>query len=278
VARVIVTAASAGYFRALSTLLSTLRRTSAGTVAGIVVWDLGLRRSQRAVLSGLDDVEVARLPGRPLWPYPDWAESTRFRESYAFKPFALLRTGFPGDQVLWLDAGVAVLRDVAPAFEMIDRDGAILLDNPPHRNEEWTSGACAAVMGASAAELAAPQIEANVVGFEVGGRWQAVFDEWLSYSTQRSAFVGDRRHHRHDQTVLSILAARYAMPVSERAAFSARASGENASRERALFLVHRGHHRDDALEPHGAAARAGWCLLRAEDVCQRVFARLRRGR
>jgi hypothetical protein len=274
--RVVVTGASAGYFRSLATLLSTLRRTSAGTVDGIVVWDLGLRRSQRSVLSGLDGVEIADLPGRLRWPYRDWGEAALFRESYAFKPFALLRVGFPGDRVLWLDAGVAALRDLSPAFEIIERDGVFLLDNPPWRNEEWSAAECASAMRATKEELEATQIEANVVGYEVGGPWQEVFDEWLAYSTQRSAFVGDRGQHRHDQTVLSILAARYAVPLSERGAFSIRTLPDGEPAPGALFLAHRGHYRESGLAPRGARARFGWWFFRLEDVGRRMVARLRR--
>jgi len=276
VARVIVTGANSRYFHRLLTLLTTTIETSAAGIDGIVVWDLGLRRSQRSVLSDLDQVEIAGLPARSRWPYPDWADPARLRESYAFKPFALLRTGFPGDTLLWLDAGVAVLGELIPAFEMVERDGVFLLDNPPHRNDRWTSVECAKVMDASEEELLAPQIEANIIGVQVGGPWQPVFDDWLSYSTQRSAFVGDRRHHRHDQTVLSILAARHGMPVSERSSFSWRGDREGARSAGALFLAHRKDHEEIRLAPHGMVSRVALTLLRLEGAGRRAAAQARR--
>ena len=277
-ARVIVTGANSRYFGSLLTLLTTSRDTGAAEIDGVVVWDLGLRRSQRSLLSHLDEVELMGLPARSRWPYADWADPARLRECYAFKPFALLRTGFPGDTLLWLDAGVAVLGALNPVFEKIERDGVFLVDNPPHRNDRWTSEECAAVMGASDDELLAPQIEANIVGLQVGGRWQSVFDEWLRYSTRRSAFVGDREHHRHDQTVLSILVARHGVPVSERATYSRSRDPEGARNAGALFLVHRRRHRDVRLAPNGVVSRATLRLLRWEAAARRVAAWPRQGR
>jgi hypothetical protein len=277
VARVIVTGASSHYFDPLLTLLTTTLEVSAAPIDGIVVWDLGLRRSQRSVLDSLDDVEVAALPARRRWPYADWADPPRLRESYAFKPFVLLRTGFPGDTLLWLDAGVAVLGDLTPVFEMTERDGVFLVDNPPHRNDRWTSEECATVMCASKDELLGPQIEANIIGLHVGGRWQAVFEEWLSYATQRSAFVGNREGHRHDQSVLSILAARHGMPVSERARFSWRRDPESARKAGALFLAHRREHRQVRLAPRRRRSRLALRLLLLERA-GRALVRGMRGR
>lgn len=275
-ARVIVTGASSGYFHSLLTLLTTTLETSGAGIDGIVVWDLGLRRSQRLLLSDLDDVEVAGLPARSRWPYPDWADPARLRESYAFKPFALLRTGFPGDTLLWLDAGVAVLGDVTPVFEMAERDGAFLVDSPQYRNDDWTSEECATVMGATEEELQAPQIAANIIGFHLGGRWQSAFDEWLAYSTQPSAFVGDRRHHRHDQSVLSILATRHGIPVSEQARFSWRRDPEGARNAGVLFLAHRRNHSEVRLAPYSRRAVLALPLLRLGEAARRAASAARR--
>lgn len=275
-ARVIVTGASAPYFRSLLTLLTTTLETSATSVAGIVVWDLGLRRPQRSVLCSLDRVEMVELPARSRWPYSDWADPARLRESYAFKPFALLRTGFPGDMLLWVDAGVAVLGELTPVFDVIERDGVFLLDNPANRNDRWTSRECATAVDASEKELRAPQIDASVVGLHVGGPWQPVFDQWLAYSTQRAAFVGDREHHRHDQTVLSILAARHGMPVAERARFS-RGYYERSIASGVLFLRHRRRHDAVRLAPKGVVARSALGLSRLAEACRR-FRRIGRRR
>ena len=275
-ARVIVTGASSRYFHSLLTLLTTALENTAAEIDGIVVWDLGLRRSQRLPLSDLDMVELAALPARSRWPYTDWADPARLRESYAFKPFTLLRTGFPGDTLLWLDAGVAVLGELTPVFEMVERDGVFLVDNPPYRNDGWISDECAGVMGATDEELSAPQLEANIIGLHVGGPWQSVFDEWLAYSTQPSAFVGDRRYHRHDQTVLSILAARHGMPVSERARFSRRGDPESARTAGARFLVHRREHREVRLAPRSGRSRLVLRILRLEEAGRVLVQRWRK--
>jgi hypothetical protein len=276
VARVIVTGASSRYFDSLLTLLTTTFATSAAPIDGVVVWDLGLRRYQRWVLSDLDGVELVGLPARARWPYADWGDPARFRESYAFKPFALLRTGFPGDTLLWLDAGVAVLGDLTPVFEMTERDGVFLVNNPPHHNKRWTSEACAAVMGATVAELEAQQTESNIVGIRVGGKWQSVLDEWLTYSTQPAAFVGSRQSHRHDQTVLSILAFRRGMPVSERARFSRPEDPTSARAAGALFLAHRGRHHEVRLVPCRRRSRLVLRLLPLERGGRALVRRMRR--
>jgi hypothetical protein len=282
-ARVIVTAASSRYFPSLLTLLTTLRR-SATQPDGIVIWDLDLRASERRVLRSLAGVEVVELPARSRWPYSDWGEPSRIRRSYAFKPFACLRTGFPGDVVLWLDAGVAVVGDLDGVFERIEQDGLLLLDNPPHTNDRWTSPECAEAMAATVSELAAPQVAANVVGLRLGGPWQHVFDDWLRFSTDRAAFVGPRSRHRHDQTVLSILASRYAVPVLSQSKFTRRTTKE-ALDAGVCFAAHRRRDSDVALGPRGMVTRVALPWLRVDHRVRdsfrtarsRLGARRRRG-
>jgi hypothetical protein len=274
-ARVIVTAASSRYFPPLLTLLTTLRR-SATRHDGVVIWDLGLRASERRVLRSLAGVEVMGLPSRARWPYSDWGEPAGIRRSYAFKPFACLRTGFPGDVVLWLDAGVAVMQDLEGVFERIEQDGLLLLDNPPYTNDRWTSPDCAEAMAATVSELAAPQVAANVVGLRLGGPWQRVFDDWLRFSTGRAAFVGPRSRHRHDQTVLSILASRYAVPVASQSKF-ARRTTEDALDAGVCFAAHRRRDSDVMLAPRGVFARVALPSLRVDHRVRDSF-RAARGR
>jgi hypothetical protein len=216
VARVIVTGASSRFYMSLLTLLASVQRRRPGSLGGVVVWDLGLRPRQRTVVRSFPGVELRALPRRARWPYDDWGDPANHQHSYAFKPFAFLRTGWPGDTLLWLDAGIALLRDPTPVFDAIERDGVLLLSNRPHRNREWTSAACAAALRATPDELDAPQISAGILGLRAGGRWQPVFDEWLALSTVRDVFVGSRDDHRHDQTALSILVARHGLPIRDR--------------------------------------------------------------
>jgi hypothetical protein len=180
--------------------------------------------------------------------------------------------------LLWLDAAIAVIGDLTGVFRLIESDGVLLLGNEHEHNDRWTSDECAAVMQATDEELRAPQLDASIIGYHVAGEWQKPFDEWLAFSTRRSAFVGARGHHRHDQTVLSILAARHGMPISEQRTFSSRDDRETARRAGALFLAHRRRYRDPRIEPEGVLLRAALRILRVEGAWRDTVAHARQRR
>ena len=234
--RILATAASAAYFRWVLTLVSTLDAHSPDSVDAIEVWDLGLAPHQRALLASMRGVTVRRYPPASEWPYPDWLAPTHF----AWKPYAVAHAGRCGDAVLYLDAGTAVAGRLGPVFELIEHDGVFVTENYGHANRDWTSEACRQAMACTPDDLDAPQVQAGFLGFRLGPDQQLLAD-WVTWSTERDAFVGSYLDHRHDQTVLSVLAHRAHTPLFPAGAYD-RWQGTLAEAEAAgvPFYVHRG--------------------------------------
>jgi hypothetical protein len=233
---VVVTAADAAYYEAVLTLLRTIDQYNHSTLDAVFVWDVGFTWRQRALLRATRAAELRDFPPSRLWPYEDWLAGPL----HAFKTMAIQGSGFPGDSVLWVDAGVAISGSLDNVFDCIERDGIFLTQCYQHRNREWTNAACAAVMEANAADLDAPQVQSGLVGFRIGGRWQGLLDDWAAWATVRSAHAGSPTDHRWDQSTLSILAHRWDAPLLPGGAFDRYAgSFEQARLDDVPFYVHR---------------------------------------
>ncbi len=242
--RILATAADARYFRWVLTLVTTLDAHSPDSVDGIEVWDLGLRRRQRAMLASLRGVTLRHFPPPSQWPYPDWLVPNRF----AWKPFAVAGSGRAGDEVLYVDAGVAIAAPLGPVFDVIERDGEFVTENYGHANRDWTSEACRRVMACTPGDLDAPQVQGGFVGFR-RDPGPGLLRDWVTWSAERDAFTGSHEDHRHDQTVLSILAHRAHTHLFPAGAFD-RYQGTLADAEAAgvPFYVHRGHSMKPRIE------------------------------
>ena len=64
-------------------------------------------------------------------------------------------------------------------------------------------------MGATTAELNNTQLWAGLVGYKSNGKHQHLIDEAYKYAMIPGCLDGNQENHRHDQSILSILAARY---------------------------------------------------------------------
>ena len=253
---VILTAFDSKFYASGLTLLARVFKFSPLPPA-IIVYDLGMSDSERAVLSQLENVSVVDFPNND----PAFHTSYFTPQAYGFKSFALAKAKDycrKGTKVLWLDAGIAPIKNLRPILECIDENDVFLVDHDdkslwPFHNATFCSDACASVMRASNSELTAPHIRAGVIGYKVGGRFQLMIDEAFGYSLNPEALTGPKHlnpaeriprsiddrfrrmltdadfrdsmdfseirqafgylGHRHDQTIVSILAARHKAPV-----------------------------------------------------------------
>ena len=137
---------------------------------------------------------------------------------YGFKPFCVKRaldTGY--NQVLWLDTSVRSIGPIWPVFDAISDDGYFLVYGGGNAGL-WSSDACLASFGMSREEsLAVKEIGGAVLGFDYHHpNGKLLFDEYLahiqdfkgSWDNERGQVSVDPRvrGHRHDQTVLSMIA------------------------------------------------------------------------
>jgi hypothetical protein len=108
--RVVVSAADARYGPWLLNLIGSIQRKS-NLFDRIVVYDLGLTPFQRRLVRGARGVELHSLP--PFVPH--------WRAAFTWKPWVW--THVEADSVVWLDAGLTVLRPLTAFVEQIDERG-----------------------------------------------------------------------------------------------------------------------------------------------------------
>ena len=113
---VLASAADQRYGYHLLNLIGSVKANS-DLFEGIVVYDLGLSPFQRRLANGLTGVEVRTVP--PFVPH--WAKCS------SWKPWIWTHTG--AAELLWLDAGVTVLRSLVDPLEQITECGYFCVSN-----------------------------------------------------------------------------------------------------------------------------------------------------
>ncbi len=166
---------------------------------------------------------------------------------YCAKPYALLDAVADGaDVAILMDAAFYPIRDIGPLVEHICQKGYYLCKNGNNVGE-WSSDRCLDRMGMKREEaFTVEETSSYCVGLNFNhGRCVELLQRWIGYAGDRVTFPGphtncfdwdpllgrnpggcsyDRRvkGHRHDQTVLSILAHRMGMvELIERPKFTA---------------------------------------------------------
>lgn len=261
---IVVTAFDSAFFHSGLTLISQMDRNCRKRAA-TVVFDLGLSASERAILSNLREVYALQLPVHVAEYVPGYftAESYGFKSYIAWRMSNLLPAGAC---VIWMDAGIAPIRDIEPIVDIIQHEDIFLIDHDdkaiwPFYNISFSTDDCIAAMDATNDELVSPHVRAGLFGFKVGGRFHDVFNEAYAFSlnskalqgekypdkpnfTLTSPYMADERAravrdpsyrravtraqlreffgflgHRHDQAILSILAARHGAPIQSARGF-----------------------------------------------------------
>lgn len=151
---------------------------------------------------------------------------------WLWKPFIIyeaLKAAQPGDILFYADAGVEVTGDLTALVRLCYQKGGVLLfdgpyDEPdgkqPHIGRRWTKRDCFVYMDCDAPRFHdARVLDASFLVLMKCDRALSLIREWLLYCAQRAILTDDPnrcslpnlpefRDHRHDQSVLSLLAAR----------------------------------------------------------------------
>jgi hypothetical protein len=204
---VIVTAADSRYFHSLLTLLTTnFHRNSPNTL--IHVWDLGFTDEQRTFLNLSFKLNIQIHKVSELGKPPFRGAFNAAPRSFTWKPWIIYKTLLTHDHVLWLDSGVAVCNKLSYFNALFENEGNIFFKNNDYVNLDYTSRKCANLMQASSSELFSPQAHGNVLGFTKCNSTLNLVEEWSRWMSSYDVAVSEELHHRHDQSVLSILLAR----------------------------------------------------------------------
>ena len=122
------------------------------------------------------------------------------------------------DVLIWCDAAMTFERpvDLYAHLARDDPHGACLFALPPagtHRVSEWTKPSVKTIMGATDEEWAAPMVNAALQVYTK--RALPLVEEYATWSVRRDVMQDEPEYlkHRHDQSVLSILAAKWGLKL-----------------------------------------------------------------
>ena len=156
---------------------------------------------------------------------------------WLWKPYYILRAleeAEPGDAVVYMDAGAALTGDISPLIDRCRVEGGVLLFAGhyegdglpgPNTNGRWTKRDCFVRMGADEPRFhLACQADASLLVFIQNERSLDFAREFLRYcedpailtdvpNTSGLPDLDGFLDHRHDQSVLSVLAVRHDLPL-----------------------------------------------------------------
>jgi GT2 family glycosyltransferase/tetratricopeptide (TPR) repeat protein len=155
-------------------------------------------------------------------------EQPRGAGCYLWKPYfvqeALKRLG-DGDVLIYLDSGIEILDSLEPLVQLCRRqEGVLLFACHGHANGIWTKRDCFVRLGCDEPRFhAAEQVSAGFLVLEKNRRSEAFVQDWLDACTIPDVINDDPntcglpnlegfQEHRHDQSVLSLLAEREGIP------------------------------------------------------------------
>ena len=147
---------------------------------------------------------------------------------WLWKPYIIARTlhSVPeGDIVLYSDVDHVIAGDLDPLLELACRHAVVLFSNHGRLNRTWTKRDCVVYMGCDTPECHdAEQLEAGQIIVRNTPSGRAFVAEWLRWCEDRRILTDEPntcglpdlegfQAHRHDQSVLSLVARRRQVEV-----------------------------------------------------------------
>lgn len=202
---IVITGANSPYFESLLTLISSIHKDSLEIIDMILVYDFGLHTTEIEKLESLKNVEVIKITTES--PTFDQISSIKIK-CHFLKMYSLNNSINCSKNVLWLDAGVCALKSLKPVFDIIENDDIFLVGDS-HLNSNFTHKNCVEIMGATKKEMSEFMICSGMFGFKSDGKFKQLITEGWYYTQVPGCIDGFENNHRHDQSILSILASRY---------------------------------------------------------------------
>ena len=139
-----------------------------------------------------------------------------------------------GDTLMYVDSGNEFIANPKPLFELLDKQDLILFKNRDGNpkgevwtNSMWTKSDCFALMGCEAdIYKQGPQIDASYIIIKKTKKTVDFVDEYFKYSCNKNIITDlpnitqtpnepDFKDHRHDQSILSLLAIKHNILLHE---------------------------------------------------------------
>ncbi|HAV13746.1 MAG TPA: hypothetical protein DCX06_09715 [Opitutae bacterium] len=208
----LATCCNARFFGACLTLINSAQRNASKSVQAIRVYDLGLKGWQRKMLKNLRLVEVVDFPKEITQLYPDFFNA----KGFAWKQCIWIDLYKLPNRSLYLDSGIEILKDLSSTERLIQTDGILLVEDENWYTHQLTHQACLRAMDATEEEANKYMLCSGIVGIDPNGSYLPMFEAAFEYSKLKECLLGSSNEptskHRQDQSILSILSARYACP------------------------------------------------------------------
>jgi hypothetical protein len=206
----IITCANSPYYASLLTLISSIHKYSFNIVDKIFVYNLGLDVQEIAHLNSIKNLTVLNFSDNDKNSHPKFMEP----KSYVYKTHCLYTSKQFGNNILWIDAGAMFLKSCEVIFNTINSEHIFLVGDI-HKNKDYTHSECSRIMNATDTELNSHQIWAGMVGYKANGTFDHMITKAYEYAMIPGCLDGNQENHRHDQSILSILASRYGAPMHD---------------------------------------------------------------
>lgn len=192
-------------------------------------------------------VEWLPLPSvSPVAGFPDFFKPDQF----GWKLWLLRQTctdaDLEGDLVLYTDAGASWISLPTEMLQNAEQRGLCLMRDRNNSNRFWCSEDMVRAMSVTEKELGEFQCQAAAIAFRAGSA-EAVsfFEEAYTWGSKKECLFGPKwvtptSGHRHDQSILSILAVRRLVPLVDTARNSCTVSLRKAYQRGTSMYHHRG--------------------------------------
>lgn len=189
--RLIITAASRAYGPSLLALIGSLNLNWPNHPP-VRVYDIGLDDETRDVL-GEHGIEVVKVP-----PF-----CRHWRQHFTWKIWCL--NDAPAQNVLWMDAGLVVLKPPDEIFDALEHQGYFLVTNYQLLDWEASEAACEGCGVPPEFRLGKLTLPGTMMGFRKEGTVREVLKEALSVALAEKNIAATEPTHRHDQAIISLL-------------------------------------------------------------------------
>jgi hypothetical protein len=189
--RMIITAASSNFGPSLLALLGSLNLNWPDH-PHVRVYDLGLGDETLRILDG-NKIEVVKVP----------KFCSHWRQHFTWKIWCW--NDAPAAEILWMDAGIVVIRPLDEVFLAIDNIGYFVVPTYHPLVENASESACKGCGVDLGFRDGKVTLAGGFIGFKKEGKIQQILNESLSISLTEEYIAATERKHRHDQAIISLL-------------------------------------------------------------------------
>lgn len=207
-------------------------------------------------------VEFCWIPKEsPVEGFPDFLEPSMYGWKLWILKTVCEDVELEGELVVYTDAGATWIHMPTDMLQVVGENNVCLIRDRNQINRFWCSDEMCSEMAVTENEKETNQIQAACIGFKAGSeKATAFFEEAYRWGSKKSCLFGDKwlpQHaktsqnvyvvgtgeyngHRHDQSIMSILAIRYQIPLLEGLRFSTGVSLRKAYQRAVPMYHHRG--------------------------------------